>query len=449
MSPESNRRRFLSRLAAGCAAGAAMTGGKRLASAADAASMAEESTGFTGEGAAATDRAAWVGWLTRVARPVLENLAAGSLRATMPVECAPGLLSDRSKCTHLEAIGRTMVGITPWLELGADDSAEGQKRAQFIAWTREGLARAVDPASPDYIDFTASRQCLVDAAFLAQGFLRAPQQVWSPLPEVAKQRMIAAMQSTRKHKPGQNNWLLFSAMVEAFLASIGESWEAEPVDYALQKHEEWYKGDGIYGDGADFHWDYYNSYVIQPFLVDALAVFAPKGEAYAAMVDPVEVRAERYAAIQERLIAPDGSFPPLGRSICYRCGAFHLLAQAALRERLPEGVSPAQVRCALGTVIGRLLGAPGTFDNGGWLQIGFCGHQPQLGERYISTGSLYLCSVAFLPLGLKADHEYWAAEDAPWTSKRIYAGEDLPADHAIKTPRSRSSAAGKSDSKKD
>ena len=42
-----------------------------------------------------------------------------------------------------------------------------------------------------------------------------------------------------------------------------------------------------------------------------------------------EPRAARYAAVLERMIAPDGSFPALGRSIVYRCGAFHALAQAA------------------------------------------------------------------------------------------------------------------------
>jgi len=67
-------------------------------------------------------------------------------------------------------------------------------------------------------------------------------------------------------------------------------------------------------------------------------------------------------------IGPDGSFPPIGRSIAYRCGAFHALAQAALRKRLPEGVSPAQVRGALTAVIRRSIDAPETFDANGWLR---------------------------------------------------------------------------------
>ena len=40
---------------------------------------------------------------------------------------------------------------------------------------RRAIARAVDPASPDFLNFTRDRQPLVDAAFLAQGLLRAPR----------------------------------------------------------------------------------------------------------------------------------------------------------------------------------------------------------------------------------------------------------------------------------
>ncbi len=97
------------------------------------------------------------------------------------------------------------------------------------------------------------------------------------------------------------------------------------------------------------------------------------------------LRARRYAAIQERLIGPEGTFPPIGRSLCYRFGAFHLLAEMALRQQLPEGISPEQVRSGLTAVMRRMVDAPGTFDDHGWLTVGFYGHQPSIAESYIST----------------------------------------------------------------
>ncbi|MBW8746043.1 MAG: DUF2264 domain-containing protein, partial [Acidobacteria bacterium] len=57
--------------------------------------------------------------------------------------------------------------------------------------------------------------------------------------------------------------------------------------------------------------------------------------------------------------------------------------------------------------------------------------QPSLGEPYISTGSLYLCLEAFLPLGLPADAPFWKDAPADWTARKVWAGQDLPNDHAV------------------
>jgi len=212
---------------------------------------------------------------------------------------------------------------------------------------------------------------------------------------------------------------------------MGEDWNRSRVDFALRQHEMWYKGDGMYGDGPPFHWDYYNSFVIQPMLLDVMRLVGSTTPEWQAQRAPILTRARRYAAIQERLISPEGTFPPIGRSLAYRFGAFQLLAQMALRHELPEGVTPAQVRSALTAVMRRMIEAPGTFDADGWLTIGYCGHQPHIGEGYISTGSLYLCSAALLPLGLPPTDEFWSAPPAEWTARKAWSGQDLPADHAI------------------
>jgi hypothetical protein len=375
-------------------------------------------------------RELWTDIMQKLADPVLNNLAAGTLKARMPVEQAAG--ADRKPVTHLEALGRLIAGIAPWIELPADASAEGQLRAKYADLTRRAIARGVDPSSPDYMNFTKGGQPLVDAAFLAQGILRAPTALRASLDPATTKQLIAALESTRTISPGFNNWLLFSATVEAGLAKLGAWWDRVRVDYALRQHEQWYKGDGAYGDGPAFHWDYYNSFVIQPMLLDVLDVVRGESSAWKEMAVRVEARARRYAAVQERLIAPDGSFPPIGRSIAYRVGALQVLAQMALRRALPEGVSPAQVRGALSAAIVRSMNAPDTFDANGWLQIGFCGHQPGVGETYISTGSLYLCAVGFLPLGLPAADPFWMDPRQPWTSVLAWGGKAFPIDRALK-----------------
>jgi hypothetical protein len=379
--------------------------------------------------AAAGDRDLWVATMRRLADPVLRNLAAGTLKARMPVEQAAG--ADRRNVTHLEALGRLLAGLAPWIELASDSSAESRLRVEYADLARRAIARAVDPASPDFLNFTRERQPLVDAAFLAQGLLRAKTALRDGLEPTTRKHLVAALESTRVIAPPFNNWLLFAATVEAALAVLGASWDRMRVDYALRQHDQWYKGDGLYGDGPSFHWDYYNSFVIQPMLIDVLSVCRDEMPAWKELDARVRERAARYAAIQERLISPEGTFPAIGRSLAYRFGAFHLLAQTALRHALPEGVSPAQVRGALTSVIKRTIDAPGTFDADGWLRIGFCGHQPGVGETYISTGSLYLCSVGLLPLGLPATDDFWAGPAQPWTSVPAWGGQVFPIDHAL------------------
>jgi hypothetical protein len=378
--------------------------------------------------AAESDRAYWVSVMRRLAEPVLSNLAAGTLKAKMPVEQAPG--ADRRSVTHLEAIGRLLAGMAPWLELGGDETGEGRERARYASLAQQAIAHAVDPASPDFLNFTRDRQPLVDAAFLGEALLRAPKALLGALDATTKRHLVAALESTRVIIPNYNNWLLFTATVEAALLRLGANWDRLRVDYAVRQHEQWYKGDGIYGDGADFHWDYYNSFVIHPMLIEVLETCADENQAWKDLIPRVRERAVRYAAIQERLIAPDGSFPAIGRSLAYRFGAFHLLALMALRRALPDGVAPAQVRGALTAIVRRSIEAPGTFDPNGWLRIGFCGHQPGVGETYISTGSLYLCSVGLLPLGLPASDPFWSAPAEPWTSVRAWSGQAFPIDHA-------------------
>ena len=414
-----NRRDFL--LGSGAVAVAAST---RLAAAATASPPRS----------APSTRDRWLDWLQRVAEPVLLALSRRELRKTMPVEAVEGHEAERAIGTHLEALGRLAMGLAPWLELepsNGESARETALRVRYRGMVRDAIASAVEPASPDYMRFGESSQTVVDASFLALAMLRAPAQLIATMTPITRQQTIAAMHAERRILTGLNNWVLFAAMDEALLFRLGADWDRMRVAYALNELQSWYVGDGTYGDGPQYHADFYNSYVMHPYLSMLMETLGDQAPAWSSMRPAIQKRAARYAAIQERMIGPEGSFPVLGRSICYRAGAFHLLADSSLRALLPDHVSAAQVRCALTAVQARTLDAPGTFDGGGWLRIGLAGHQPALAETYISTGSLYLCSAAWLPMGLPPSHAFWSAPDEAWTQKAVWSGKDAAADHAI------------------
>ena len=383
--------------------------------------FAQEKTGIE-------DRAVWIETMQKIANPVLENLSKGTLKQNMPYES----LGNRLEFSHLEAVGRLICGISPWLELGPDDTEEGKLRAKYIDLAVKGLKNAVDPSSTDYLVFGKPSQPLVDAAFLAQGLLRAPKQLWGNLDELTQKNMITELKRSRVIKPGESNWLLFASMVEAALLEFTGECDLDRLTYGVFKfRDQWYKGDAIYGDGRDFHMDYYNSFVIHPMLTDVLKIMKKHELAGSDFLDKQMKRHARYAEQLERFISPEGTFPVVGRSICYRFGVFHALSQAALMHNLPVNVKPAQVRCALTAVIKRQLESPANFDDKGWLRVGFTGKQIEISESYINTGSVYLCAAVFLALGLPSTDEFWSDPFTEWTNLKAWNGKKVKADHAL------------------
>ena len=372
----------------------------------------------------------WLQAMLKIANPVLENLKAGTLKKVMPIEMKKD--TNRDQFTHLEALSRLLVGMAPWLEMKSENIEENALRIQYCELARLAIDAGTDPHSPDYMNFSEDLQPIVDTAFLAHAFLRAPNELWESLHERVKKNVINAMKASRTRKPFYSNWLLFSAVIEAFLYKAGEKdWDPMRIDYAVKQFDQWYLGDGIYSDGPEFHYDYYNSFVIHPMLVDLLETVGHEYKDWLERKGTFIERSKRYAVIQERLISPEGTFPPVGRSIAYRFGVFQTLAHHALRQDLPRELAPEQIRSALTQVLKRSMEAPGTFTDIGWLTIGFCGHQPEIGEGYISTGSVYLCAAMFLPLGLAESDSFWSHPSMEWTSKRAWSGKAFPIDQCL------------------
>ncbi len=382
-----------------------------------------------------TDREVWVEALYQMAAPVLREMSEGKLQENMLVELSPSWDGRNQKVTYMECFGRLMDGLAPWLALPDDDTAEGQMRKQLREWALKSYANAVNPESPDYLLWRKEGQTLVDAAFLAESFLRGYDALWMPLDDVTKERYITEFTQLRRVDPPYTNWLLFSSTVECFLRKAGAQSDTYRIVSALRKIEEWYVGDGWYSDGPDFAFDYYGSFVIQPMYVECLEVFTNGGKnriwnAPECNFNKAKTRMQRYGMILERFISPEGTFPVFGRSITYRTGALQPLALLAWRQWLPEELSNGQVRSAMTAVIKRMFGDMRNFNEKGYLTLGFNGAQPNISDSYTNNGSLYLASLAFLPLGLPADHPFWTDPAEKWTSKKAWEGDDFPKDHA-------------------
>jgi hypothetical protein len=427
------RRNFIQAVMAGSAAGAAL-GAQSAVAATPASAPAQASatlTGFDGK----TARTQLAALAQKMSEPVLTNMAAGTLKKNFALEVSPTWDGRDKGVAYLECFGRLIAGIAPWLALADDGTPEGRTRKRLHQLALQSYTNAVDPANPDYLLWKGPGQTLVDSAYFTNALMRAPKALWEPLDAKTKQRIIAEIKALRRIEPPYINWMLFAAMNEAWLMSIGEEFDPLRMNVAIRKINEWYVGDGWIKDGDAFHFDYYNAFVMHPMLVEILDVLDQKKGAFW-NGKPEELRAQavkrmqRYSEHLERFISTDGSFPPIGRSLTYRTAAFQPLALLALRKQLPASLPEGQIRAALQAVHKAVWTAPGNFKDG-YLTIGFVGHQPELGDWYSNNGSMYIASASLLPLGLPESDTYWTAAAQDWTQKKAFAGARFPKDYPV------------------
>ena len=418
----------------------ALAGSAAAASAAPALSSAGGSAQTGASNALASgpaDRAYMVSILERMALPVLERMTSGRLRKEWRPDVSPTWDGRPIEVAYMEAFARLIDGLAPWLALPDDNSAEGRLRSRIRNLALESYARSVDPKSPDRLSWEGHGQTLVDSAYFTSALLRAPDALWKPLDAATKQRIVGVIKGLRRVSPPYQNWLLFASMNEAFLYSVAEDWDPMRIDLTVKLFSQnWYAGDGWYQDGEDFHFDYYNSYVIHPMLVMVLETLTKGSPVFNNLQPKVELdralkRMQRFGEHLERMIGPDGAYAAIGRSLTYRTAAHQVLGVLALRDWLPKSLSPGRVRAATVAAQRRVFADPSNFDSRGFLTIGFTRAQPSLGDWYSNAGSMYIASESLVALGLPANAPYWTAAGEPWTMRLAYSGRDFPKDYPV------------------
>ena len=359
--------------------------------------------------AARPERDAWTERARRLADPVLRHLAAGTLRARMPVEQAAG--ADRRALTHLEAVGRLLSGIAP----GSSWTTPAHPRRPRAHTTRRW--RAMDarvrsnrrrPTRSTSRSGVASRWWTPPSC--AQAVLRAPRAAArrASIPTTQARPGRGARLDTRRI-PARLQQL---AAVQpppsrpALALRSGPTWDRMRVDYALRQHEQWYQGDGHYGDGPS----------VPLRLLQQLRHPADARGRARRRGRPVDRRGPTMRATRRRRVprryAADPRAPRRPRrqrsrrsAARWRTGAARStpLAQAALATRRcppgrAAGAGPRRPRPPRSAA---RCDAAGTFDADGWLRIGLCGHQPaRRRELHLHRQPLPVRHRGLLPLGL-------------------------------------------------
>ncbi|GLZ77779.1 hypothetical protein Afil01_25860 [Actinorhabdospora filicis] len=308
----------------------------------------------------------------------------------------------------LEGFARSFLIAAPRIAGGGDPHGFAEKYASgLVAGTErggsEGWLWAVDCVEP----LTGKTQPIVEAAGIAYALHISRAQIWDRLKPAERDQIADWLSHHARRIAWANNWLLFTAVIEAFLASAGYDTSAYDGRANVRRVESWYTGQGWYTDGSRRNFDYYNAWVIHPLLW-AIHDMLPARDPDAAWL--WENRLGRYLESYGHLFGGNGSPLIQGRSIIYRTATLAPIWLGQLTGRTP--LSPgASRRLASGTLkhfVDHGVGVDGPLSLG-W-------HADQyldVTQPYSGPGSPYWAGIGFHGLALPADHPVWTAVEEP------------------------------------
>jgi hypothetical protein len=343
---------------------------------------------------------------------------------------AAGIRSD-----GIEGFARSFLIAAPLLAGRAADPHD------HAGWYARGLAAAMEPGGPDHwgraigVDeikqWNGTPQPIVEAANLAFGLAVSRAQVWDRLDEKLREQTADWLAHHAAKHGSDNNWLLFTAVIEAFLRSAGYDVPGGHAQADVDRAESWYLGDGWYNDGPistttghGNRVDHYNSWVIQTFLWQWYELTEQPAERRERFLARLGEFADSYAL----LFAADGSPLHQGRSLTYR--------QAVLGGLWAAGLSGVGGEAAGAT---RRL-ASGVLRHFTDLGVGVEG-APTLGRAqaeflpmcqvYSGPGSPYFAGMGFLGLAAPAGHPLWTEPEQPQPVERADWAESVRTLHAV------------------
>jgi len=342
------------------------------------------------------ERKIWKKSFEKIINPIFENLDKKNFQNEFIKISEYGFWWDKrpKEWSFMELICRLLVGLSFHLE----------KNQELFEKTLKIIYNIFDENNNLFIKWnhnTNNRQPMVEMAYLVQTFLNCPK-LWKEI-EI-KDKILKTMEKISLIEPFENNWILFETIILLFLQKnniITEKIKNNQINLNLNKIESFYLGDGWYSDGKEFHFNYYNSFVIYPFLLQIhLELKHPE-------LNKIISRMQQHAIFLEKFIHPDGTYCVFGRSPVYRLACFNCLTYLIFYNLLPKELSYYNLRISLTKIVKTLFEGNQNFKNN-YLTLGVIGSQIEIANNYSNTGSCYLTLIPFMVLALDNSHPFWS-----------------------------------------
>ncbi len=301
----------------------------------------------------------------------------------------------------MEAFSRVLWGLAPlW--------ADGDSADEFDEIYLQGIINGTDPESPEYWgDVPKSDQRLVEMTALGFALILAPHKIWNPLTQKQKNNLHRWLLQVNCDIPNDNNWQLFPLIVNLGLKSVGVSYDAQRIKFAIEKCHSYYISNGWYHDGQLERSDYYVAFALHFYSLIYAKVMENEDPENSRIF---KERAETFAKSFIYWFDENGSSLAIGRSLTYRFAQCSFFGAC-----LFAGVKPFPVGVMKGIISRHFdwwLSQP-IFDNAGILTVGYAYPNLNMSEQYNAYGSPYWAFKAFIFLALNQNDEFFNAEPLP------------------------------------
>ncbi|MCI8405094.1 MAG: DUF2264 domain-containing protein [Clostridia bacterium] len=305
-------------------------------------------------------------------------------------------------CTiPMEGFARVLWGIAPLWAGGGDIDG-------FSDIYTKGLSAGTNPNSDEYWgEFRNFDQKFVEMAAIAYGLLLAPDKLWEPLDDTAKDNLATFLIGINDYKVSDNNWRMFPVLVNLALKSLSLPYSQDLINFGLERLDSFYLGNGWYKDGATEQRDYYVAFALHFYSLIYAKVCAKEDPARCNLF---KKRAAKFAKDYIYWFDEKGRGLVYGRSLTYR------FAQAAFWSACIYTDVPV---FNLGIIKGILVRhfeewfSHPIIDNSGVLTIGYRYPNLHMSESYNSPDSPYWSLKTFIVLALPDNHPFWQAEAEP------------------------------------
>ena len=317
----------------------------------------------------------------------------------------------------IESFARIASAWGAWLRNSGNPATltYGDREINLETLLRDALLDGTNPSNryTYWGDIGHLEQRIVESADIAVAIWMSRERVFYKMTTAEQEQIVAWLAQVDGKGTYSDNWILFTAMVQAIRHHLGFPSPLDDLDYRLMQIDEFYRGDGWYVDGPSNEFELYNAWMFGwHYLLWAWI----DGERRPEHRQRVLERGRSFIQGFLHFFGANGSYPAWGRSIVYRFAAVAPFAVGHFLEIAPD--DPGLLRRVSSGCI-RYFYDRGLFDpDHHFVRQGYHGDFPEAGEAYISPGSPYWCCHGLFALTFDHDDPFWTAIESPLPVER-------------------------------